>query len=46
MNWPLLFIKTMLVLDAGAVVSYAWQRDWHHALYWLFAAGITVVVTW
>lgn len=35
----------MFVLSICAAISYFWNGDWKHGLYWTFAAGITAVVT-
>lgn len=36
---------TMLVLQAAASMPYLMSGDWRKGLYWLFAAGLTYVVT-
>jgi hypothetical protein len=39
--FPLLIVGLM----AAASVPYLLAGDWRHGLYWLFAAGINLVVT-
>jgi hypothetical protein len=29
-----------------ASVSYALEKDWRRAIYWLLAAGIAATITW
>lgn len=41
-----LFPAALIVLDLGAAVVYGLEGDWRRCLYWLFAAGLTAVVTW
>ena len=36
----------MLIESLAASAIYACGKDWGHAGYWLFAAGITAIVTW
>ena len=45
MNWGKAFAITLVILQVGACVAYFAQGDWKHGLYWLFATGITAVVT-
>ncbi|MBM7423843.1 hypothetical protein [Spongiibacter marinus] len=35
----------MMVLQLGAAAPYLMGGDWRKGLYWLFAAGLTYVVT-
>lgn len=35
-----------VLLSVGACLGYLYARDWKHALYWFFAAGITATVTY
>ena len=39
------FPTILIVLDIAAAIVYAGNGDWRKALYWLFAAGLTFVVT-
>ena len=43
---PKLFPSVLLILDIAAAVVYACHGDWRKTLYWLFAAGLTFVVTY
>lgn len=36
----------LIIIDLGASVPYFLQGNWRMGLYWLFAAGLTTVVTW
>jgi hypothetical protein len=45
MNYGKLFAFVLVALQLAACVAYAVQRDWRHASYWFFAAGITLAVT-
>lgn len=36
----------MALMSAGASIGYFYAGDIRRALYWLFALGITAVVTW
>jgi len=36
----------LIIIDVMAAVPYAMQGDWRKALYWLFAAGLTITVTY
>ena len=40
------FPALLVLLDLGAAVMYGLEGDWRRGLYWLFAAGLTAVVTW
>lgn len=40
-----LFPALILALQLGAGIMYACDADIRHAAYWLFAAGLTVAVT-
>ena len=36
----------LMVIDLGAAVPYFADGNWRRGLYWLFACGLTGVVTW
>ena len=36
----------MIVIDVLASAVYLYNRDWRHGLYWLFAAALTVCMTY
>ena len=38
--------SVLIVIDVFAALTYLPSGDWRHVLYWLFAAGLTFVVTW
>lgn len=40
-----IFPIALIVLDIGAAVVYAAHCDYKMALYWLFAAGLNICVT-
>jgi len=40
-----MFPLFIIIVNTCASVPYAFAGDWRKALYWLFAAGLTVVVT-
>lgn len=46
MKLALIFSLTLVAMNAGASVAYAFASDARHALYFAFAAGITVTVIW
>jgi hypothetical protein len=46
MNYGKVLAYTQVVLSIFASVGYALARDDRRALYWLFAAGIALCVTW
>jgi len=46
MNTGKALATTNIVLSTGACLGYLYARDWRHAAYWFFAAGITFVVTY
>jgi len=39
------FPAILIVLDVGASIVYGVQGNVRMALYWLFAAGLTIMVT-
>lgn len=39
------FPVILIVMDICASIPYAIKGDWRKCLYWLFAAGLTFVVT-
>jgi hypothetical protein len=45
MTFAKLFVYALLLLQSGAAISYGVQGNLRMALYWAFAVGITVVVT-
>ena len=45
MNWGKILATVLVVLQTGTCLAYFVQGDWKHGLYWLFADGITIVVT-
>jgi len=46
MNWGLIFATCQIILSVLASIGYALVLDFKHATYWVFAAGLTSVVTW
>ena len=41
------YLPTLLiVIDVLAAMPYAIDGDWRKSLYWLFAAGLTITVTY
>ena len=40
-----LFPCILIALDIAAATVYTCNGDWRKTLYWLFAAGLTAVVT-
>ena len=38
--------SVMILIDIVAAIGYIPTGDWRKILYWLFAAGLTTVVTW
>jgi hypothetical protein len=42
---PKVFPVILLALQVAAAITYACHGDWRKTLYWLFAGGLTVVVT-
>lgn len=40
-----IFVYALLILQSSACFSYAYQKDVRKSLYWAFAVGITIVVT-
>lgn len=45
-NWGVVIGWSGVIQSAGAAIGYAFARDYRHALYFLFAACITLVVIW
>ncbi len=55
MNWILKLIGgikpqqilplVLIIIDIGSAVPYAFAGDWRKVLYWLFAAGLNITVT-
>ena len=43
---PRVFPTILLVLDIFASIPYGMTGNWRRCAYWLFAAGLTFVVTW
>lgn len=43
---PAIFNNVMMVLQACAAVRWAVAGKWADALYWVFAVGITAVITY
>jgi hypothetical protein len=41
----LIFPITIISLDLGASIVYLFLKDYRHAFYWAFAAGLTICVT-
>jgi len=41
----LIFPIILIILDLGAGIVYLFCGDIRHFLYWLFAAGLTICVT-
>lgn len=46
MNWGTVIAWGGAFWSLAAAVGYAFAKDWRHALYFLFAFCITVVVIW
>ena len=46
LNWGIIIGWMGVIQCAGAAIGYACARDTRHALYYLFAGAITVVVIW
>ena len=36
----------LMVIDLLAAIPYGMKGDWRKCLYWLFAAGLTFVITY
>lgn len=36
------FVICLIILNAGAMVAYAWEGNWNKALYWLSVIGLNV----
>jgi hypothetical protein len=36
----------LIIIDIFAAIGYIPTGEWRKILYWLFAAGLTYVVTW
>ena len=45
MRSPRAFPYTIAALSLAASISYFITGDWRRGLYWMFACGITVMVT-
>jgi hypothetical protein len=45
-NWGQIIAWTGVVLNIGAALGYAFAKDTRHALYFAFAAAITITVIW
>jgi hypothetical protein len=43
---PKILPTVLIVIDVLAAIVYGWTGDWRRCLYWLFAGGLTYVVTW
>lgn len=43
---PKVFVAVLIVLMVCASITYAIAGDYRRALYWAFAVGLNVVVTW
>ena len=43
-NWGQIVAWAGAFLSLGAAIGYTFAKDWRHALYFLFAAAITIVV--
>jgi hypothetical protein len=39
------FPVTLIILDFGASIVYAWDGDWRRCIYWLAAGVLTWCVT-
>jgi hypothetical protein len=46
MNWGILAVEAQVGLMVLTGIGYAIANDWSHTTYWIFAIGLTVVVTW
>ena len=42
---PRLFVYVIMALYAASAIRFAFAAKWADMLYWLFALGLTVVVT-
>lgn len=45
-KWTKLLPTVLIIIDVFAAIPYAMHGDWRKALYWLFAAGLTITVTY
>jgi len=45
-NWGYVLGWAGAILSLATSIGYALQRDWRHALYFLFAFGIGVTIIW
>jgi hypothetical protein len=43
-NWGIIIAWAGIILSVGSAIGYACVKDWRHALYFAFAAGITTCV--
>lgn len=41
-----MFVNAMIVLQIGAICSYAYQKNWGLSLYWFACMLINIVVTY
>jgi hypothetical protein len=41
-----IFPSILIILDIAASIGYIHTGEWRKILYWLFAAGLTLMVTW
>jgi hypothetical protein len=46
MNWGQIISWAGVALSIGAAIGYAFAKDARHALYFAFAAAITITVIW
>jgi len=43
---PKILPTVLIIIDIGASIPYGISGDWRKCCYWLFAGGLTYVVTW
>lgn len=46
MTWATQMVIAMILLQVGATVAYACQRQWNLVVYWAAAATINAAVLW
>jgi hypothetical protein len=46
LNWGQIVAVLGILLSVGVAIGYAVAKDWRHALYFAFAAAITICVIW
>lgn len=46
LNWGQIVAWSGVILSVGAAIGYAFAKDIRHALYFGFAAAITICVIW